>query len=218
MGTHKHCLSHTHTHTHTHTHIDKLTNKTSNPDEFKLFKIACLLFLDQWNIALLSHERITWLSTTAFMPIFRRDRGGWFMKERLRDFKGGRQKRVWITGHLSGRRNPLIKKGVWDIFSWKFPIKSLLPFPHPPSPPPLLPPLLCVFLGKLSKQSEAERERERGRGRDNKSRQHPLPACLLRDRSFLLRGAGPRSDTLTLLPDVKLYTERWTSTAFTTTE
>ena len=32
-------LAHTHTHTHRETHIDKLTNKTSNPDRFKtIFK------------------------------------------------------------------------------------------------------------------------------------------------------------------------------------
>lgn len=79
---------------------------------------------------------------------------------------GGRQKRVWITGHLSARRNPLIQKGSEAFSPFLFLIKSLSIFPVlPPASPS---PRLCPFLGKLSKQSEAEREE-----RDNKSRLPP---------------------------------------------
>lgn len=89
--------------------------------------------------------------------------------KRLRDFEGGRQKRVWIASHLSGRRNPLILKGSTTFFSWRFPNKSVSLFltPHHHHHPSAL------FLGKLLNQNRP------------------------RDRSFLCVELGPTLDSFT---------------------
>lgn len=110
--------------------------------------------------------------------------GSW--KRHWEPFKGGRQKRFRIPGHLSGCRNPLIQKE-----SETFLLK-LVPVTRP-LPPTTNIPLLCLSLGELSKQSEAET-----------GRQQKLPSPPSRGRSFLCVELGPRSDTLALLPDVKL--------------
>lgn len=155
-------------------------------------------------------ERITWLWITAFMLIVCGGRGGCFVKRETERLLRGQTKACLKRRPLVWPENPLwSRRGLRHILLKGSPIKSSL------SPPPPLS-LCCVHFW------ESCQKRERGGGRegggDNKSR---LPACppLLRDRSFLCwGGAGPRCDTLTLLPDVKLNTERWTSTAFTTTE
>lgn len=92
----------------------------------------------------------------------------------------GRQKLVWITGHLSGRRNPLIQKGS-ETFS-HFLLKSC---PRSSSPPPSIPLLfLCSVYFWESVKAET--------GRDNKSRLAPLPSVSSsRDRSFLCVALGP---------------------------
>lgn len=139
-----------------------------------------------------NHEKpdivLTWLWPTAFMPISRRDWGGWFMKERPRDFLRGQTKACLNHRPLVRLEESFDPEGVWDIFSIKVsPFSSLPPastlFKFPGS----------VYFWESCQSKVRQWESEKQQKPSGSPERPEFPLC----------GAGPRSDTLTLLPDVK---------------
>lgn len=144
---------------------------------------------------------LTWLWTTAFMPIFRRDWGRLFMKERLWDFLRGQTK-------AGLKLRPLVwpqKSFDPDAFSLSFSIKTLsLPLVVPPP----LPARIHRFSSALSISGKAVGAKWGGRrAKGNKSHLTPPPPPHTNPQFFL--HTAPRRGRSFLCAEQGLALTHW---------